>query len=32
MDPIPPSLARLQQVHYGNHTALHGIDLQVRAG
>lgn len=34
MDPIPPSLAHLQQVrvHYGDHTALHGIDLQVRAG
>ncbi|EED40710.1 Nod factor export ATP-binding protein I [Stenotrophomonas sp. SKA14] len=34
MDPIAPSLARLQQVQvrYRDHTALHGIDLQVRAG
>ncbi|HEL3778580.1 ABC transporter ATP-binding protein [Stenotrophomonas forensis] len=34
MDPIVPSLARLQQVQvrYRDHTALHGIDLQVRAG
>ncbi len=34
MDPIAPSLARLQQVQvrYRDHTALQGIDLQVRAG
>jgi ABC-2 type transport system ATP-binding protein len=34
MDTIAPSLARLQpvQVRYRDHTALHGIDLQVRAG
>lgn len=34
MDTIAPSLARLQQVQvrYRDHTALHGIDLQVRAG
>ncbi|PJL60699.1 ABC transporter ATP-binding protein [Stenotrophomonas maltophilia] len=34
MNPIAPSLARLQQVQvrYRDHTALHGIDLQVRAG
>ena len=34
MDPIAPSLAHLRkvQVHYCDHTALHGIDLQVRAG
>ncbi|KAG1555260.1 hypothetical protein G6F50_012878 [Rhizopus delemar] len=34
MDPIAPSLARLQQVQvrYRDHTALHGIDLQVRVG
>ena len=34
MDPIAPSLAHLQQVQvrYRDHTALHGIDLQVRAG
>nr|WP_180164395.1 ABC transporter ATP-binding protein [Stenotrophomonas sp. SbOxS2]NYT97511.1 ABC transporter ATP-binding protein [Stenotrophomonas sp. SbOxS2] len=34
MDPIAPSLSRLQQVQvrYRDHTALHGIDLQVRAG
>jgi len=34
MDPNAPSLARLQQVQarYRDHTALHGIDLQVRAG
>jgi len=34
MDPNVPSLARLQQVQvrYRDHTALQGVDLQVRAG
>ncbi len=34
MDTIAPLLARLRkvQVRYRDHSALHGIDLQVRAG